>query len=56
MVGKRLEPNAERRSMDAPEPDQTPSPAERTGPLRVERLRKEDGRALILYSAAAERE
>ncbi|HEY4452066.1 MAG TPA: hypothetical protein VGN13_10800 [Solirubrobacteraceae bacterium] len=25
-------------------------PAERTGPLRIERLRKADGRALILYA------
>ncbi len=57
MARKRAEPRAEvRPSTDAPEQDDASAADERVGPLRLERLRKADGRALILYSAVAERE
>jgi hypothetical protein len=51
MAGKRAEPRADQR-LPAAAPTQRGEPvdaAERTGPLLLERLRKADGRALILY-------
>jgi hypothetical protein len=53
MAGKRAEPRADQRLPPAGEPANA---AERTGPLLLERLRKADGRALILYRAEPERE
>ena len=54
MAGKPAEPRrAEHAQTGAPvEADARPGdePTERTGPLRIERLAKDDGRALILYS------
>ncbi len=57
MAGKRAEPRAEERSqMGVPEQRDAPSrQTERAGPLQLERLRKADGRALILYSVPTER-
>lgn len=58
MAGKRGEPRAdEHLQTDGSEQrGEHGGEAERTGPLRLERLRKADGRALILYSLPSERE
>jgi hypothetical protein len=58
MAGKRAEPRADERSqMGAPaQPEEHGDSAERTGPLLLERMRKADGRALILYRSTSERE
>lgn len=56
MAGKRAEPRADERSQ-AGRPEQRGEhggETERAGPLLLERLRKSDGRALILYSASSE--
>lgn len=60
MAGKRAEPrNAMRPQTDTPAParerrgdtEEQRRDDERVGPLQLERLRKADGRALILYRA-----
>ena len=56
MAGKRDEPHGPERRLADAQPDQGTDGGEHTGALRIERLRKADGRALILYSAAPERE
>jgi len=57
MAGKRAYSRADERSQTSvPEQrDEQGGPTERTGPLQLERLRKADGRALILYSVSPER-
>ena len=58
MAGKRAEPRAEEHPQTGV-PEQRGEQgwqAERAGPLQLERLRKADGRALILYSLPPERE
>jgi hypothetical protein len=45
-------PGGEQRT--APPPTEEEEQDERYGPLRLQRLRKEDGRALIVYARAEE--
>jgi len=52
MAGKPAEPPAAGQAQSSAEDNVEPGAGERAGPLAVERLRKADGRALILYSSA----
>lgn len=54
MAGKPVEPSVPRETPAHPseQTQQAPDGAERAGPLLVERMRKADGRALILYRAS----
>jgi hypothetical protein len=58
MAGKRAEPRSDEglQTGTPAQHDERTDGVEHTGPLVVERLRKGDGRALILYSTAAEHE
>jgi hypothetical protein len=57
MAGKRAEPRGDERLQTSvsEQGGEHGGETERTGPLQLERLRKADGRALILYSLAPER-
>jgi hypothetical protein len=57
MAGKRAEPRADEHLQTgvSEQRGEHGGQAERAGPLLLERLRKADGRALILYSVPQER-
>jgi hypothetical protein len=57
MAGKRVPPPSSGQTPDFEriQADEREPAGEHIGPVAIERLRKDDGRALILYSATRER-